>query len=74
MRFMGCCARDASGHAAAPPNSVMNERRLIGARPQAGAARYHTVQRKPLLCTNSKIDRRIAASGQQQCTAYLLIL
>jgi hypothetical protein len=25
----GCCARAASGHAAAPPSSVMNSRRLI---------------------------------------------
>src|SRR5215831_5337440 len=25
----GCCARAASGHAAAPPTSVMNSRRLI---------------------------------------------
>jgi hypothetical protein len=24
----GCCARAASGHAAAPPSSVMNSRRL----------------------------------------------
>ena len=27
----GCCARAASGHAAAPPSSVMNSRRLIAA-------------------------------------------
>jgi hypothetical protein len=25
----GCCARAASGHAAAPPSSVMNSRRFI---------------------------------------------
>jgi len=25
----GCCARAASGHAAAPPSSVMNSRRLM---------------------------------------------
>jgi hypothetical protein len=25
-----CCARAASGHAAAPPSSVMNARRFIG--------------------------------------------
>src|SRR5215510_12593504 len=25
----GCCARPASGHAAAPPSSVMNSRRLV---------------------------------------------
>ena len=28
---LGCCARAASGHAAAPPRSVMNSRRLIAA-------------------------------------------
>jgi hypothetical protein len=26
----GCCARAATGHAAAPPRSVMNSRRLMG--------------------------------------------
>jgi hypothetical protein len=26
-----CCARDASGHAAEPPSSVMNSRRFIAA-------------------------------------------
>ena len=26
---LGCCARAASGHAAAPPSSVMNSRRLV---------------------------------------------
>ena len=26
---LGCCARAASGHAAAPPSSVMNSRRLM---------------------------------------------
>src|SRR5215468_4753350 len=31
----GCCARAASGHAAAPPNSVMKSRRLMGAYPKA---------------------------------------
>ena len=29
----GCCARAASGHAAAPPSSVMNSRRLMGLPP-----------------------------------------
>ena len=26
---LGCCARAASGHAAAPPSSAMNSRRLV---------------------------------------------
>jgi hypothetical protein len=26
--FAGCCARAASGHAAAPPSNVMNSRRF----------------------------------------------
>src|SRR5215472_4161987 len=30
-----CCAPTASGHAAAPPSSDMNARRLMGAPPQA---------------------------------------
>src|SRR5262245_20735573 len=30
----GCCARAASGHAAAPPSSVMNSRRLITRSPR----------------------------------------
>jgi hypothetical protein len=31
IRGAGCCARAASGHAAAaPPNSVMNSRRFMG--------------------------------------------
>src|SRR5262249_16014402 len=29
--FPGCCARAATGHAAAPPSSVMNSRRFNGA-------------------------------------------
>jgi hypothetical protein len=29
--IVGCCARAASGHAAAPPSSVMNSRRLMQA-------------------------------------------
>jgi hypothetical protein len=35
-RTFGCCARAASGHAAAaPPTNVMNSRRLMGAYPKA---------------------------------------
>ncbi len=29
LRIAGCCARAASGHASAPPSSVMNLRRFI---------------------------------------------
>ena len=37
----GCCARAVSGHAAAPPRSVMNARRLMGAYPRPkGSADY----------------------------------
>src|SRR5215470_4499555 len=40
-----CCALAASGHAAtAPPSSVMNSRRFMGAPPQARAADYQLVQ------------------------------
>jgi hypothetical protein len=31
LRIAGCCARAASGHAAAPPSSVMKSRRLMQA-------------------------------------------
>ena len=43
--FAGCCARAASGHAAAPPSSVMNSRRFTrsprrrGRAPSAGTSR-----------------------------------
>jgi len=36
--FPPCCARAASGHAAAPPSSVMNSRRFV-------TARYHIAPR-----------------------------
>jgi hypothetical protein len=39
MRIVGCCARAASGHAAAaPPSSVMNARRFMCPVPRYGAA------------------------------------
>ena len=36
--IVGCCARAASGHAAAPPSSVMNSRRLIRSPRRRGRA------------------------------------
>jgi hypothetical protein len=40
----GCCARAASGQAAAaPPSNVMNSRRLMGSLLRPRAAHYHTV-------------------------------
>src|SRR5262249_53898016 len=36
--FAGCCARTASGHAAAPPSSVMNSRRLTRSPRRRGRA------------------------------------
>jgi hypothetical protein len=53
----GCCARAASGHAAALPSSVMNERRLIG-HPSSGLGPHITRRcgRTPL-CITAKIAR-----------------
>ena len=46
-----CCARAASGHAAAPPSSVMNSRRFMP-RPQHGG--YHIVAGNVALCIAAK--------------------
>jgi hypothetical protein len=49
-----CCARAATGHAAAaPPSNVMNSRRLIG-HPCRGNPRYHIVEQK-LSCAAQQI-------------------
>jgi hypothetical protein len=42
--IVGCCARAASGHAAALPSSDMNSRRFMA--PFRGAVRYHTLEVK----------------------------
>ena len=45
--IVGCCARAASGHAAAaPPSSVMNSRRFMAPLLRPRAAHYHTVARE----------------------------
>jgi hypothetical protein len=42
IRSAGCCARAATGHAAAPPSSVMNSRRRM---PDTGASPSQSVRR-----------------------------
>jgi hypothetical protein len=60
-----CCPRAANGHAAAPPMSVMNSRRLMGVPLlRLEATHYHTAIAKTLLLHHSKIDRRMAEMGQ----------
>src|SRR5262249_41922680 len=44
--FAGCCARTASGHAAAPPSSVMNSRRLIHSPRRRGRAALSSQRRR----------------------------
>jgi hypothetical protein len=41
--LLGCCARAANGHAAAPPSSVMNSRRLTASPSLLETAPYHMV-------------------------------
>jgi hypothetical protein len=61
----GCCARATSGHAAAPPSSVMNaSRRLMRCPPQTGGHTLPHRYAKTLLLHHSKIDRRMAEMGQ----------
>jgi hypothetical protein len=45
-----CCARAASGHAAAPPTSVMKSRRLMGPAPQVRGRRLPTCAGGPSRC------------------------
>jgi hypothetical protein len=48
VRPIGCCARAASGHAAAAPlSSVMNSRRLIGSPSNRAPQPYHISKREP---------------------------
>src|SRR6266478_1308105 len=49
------CAPAASGHAAAPPRSVMNWRRLIGSPPQAERRTLSHCYAKTLLCITAKL-------------------
>ena len=61
-----CCARAASGHAAAAvPTSVLNLRRLMGS---SLSRRDHTVShaRTPALCLAAKLNARWAAMGQNR--------
>jgi hypothetical protein len=57
-----CCARAASGSAAAPPMSVMKSRRLMGSL-SPRITPYHIAVGMPP-CDHNKIDRRMAEVGQ----------
>src|SRR5262249_46948070 len=59
---ISCYPRAASGHAAAPPGSVMNSRRLMGAPPQARAAHYHAVA-EDRRCASQQTLRADVADG-----------
>ena len=50
----GCCARAASGHAAAPPMSEMNPVASCAPVLKSRAAHYHIVERT-LLCNAAKL-------------------
>src|SRR5262245_50172626 len=59
--FADCCARAASGHAAAPPSSDMNARRLMGRTPpRLRAARYHTVAPERRCASQQKLRADVA--------------
>src|SRR5258708_39258323 len=50
-----CCALAASGHAAAPPSSVMNLRRFMGSPPQAGSRTLPHRCARTLLCSAARL-------------------
>src|SRR5262245_34019274 len=54
--FVVCCARAASGHAAAPPRSVMNERRLIRSPRRRGQARHREAKELCGLQVDDKLE------------------
>jgi hypothetical protein len=50
-----CCARTASGQAAAaPPRSVRNSRRLMSCSPWARTTPYHIVTRRAVCCASQQ--------------------
>ena len=60
--IVGCCARAGSGHAAAPPSSVMNRRRSARSIAVMGSGSKRAHRREHYLI---EIERGIApASGQ----------
>ena len=55
----GCCARAASGHAAEPPSSEINSRRLTVSPSLLETAPYHIVEWDSIL-HHSKFDSLVA--------------
>src|SRR6266436_5071174 len=57
----GCCARAASGHAAAAlPSSVMNSRRFMGAPLSIRGGHYHTVAEERRCASQQKLRDDVA--------------
>src|SRR5262245_57834329 len=53
-------ANTARGHAAAPPSSVMNERRLMGTLVRLRAAQYHAVAEERRCASQQKLRANVA--------------
>src|SRR6516164_2184900 len=74
-----CCARAASGHAAAPPKSVMNSRRLMTSSPFVRVAFVDRSSRKRIgilnwdFCKNQPAERHhLRVSGEHVATVDVL--
>jgi hypothetical protein len=75
FNFAGCCARAASGHAAAaPPKSVMTSRRLIGF-PQGQGSRIKYSRSGPCIAAkagrSSPVRVKLGRAGDVRCTTAL---
>ena len=60
-----CCARAATGQAAAPPSSVMNERRLMA--PLSGRGSYPTTPFTGTVCASQQILAADDRLGSRLC-------
>src|SRR5262249_51314224 len=63
--FGGCCARAASGHAAAPPSSEMNVRRLMCSSQPEDCSLPHR-SRKCRVVHHSKLGRPLSQLGHSR--------
>src|SRR5262245_59397253 len=70
----GCCARAASGHAAAaPPRSRMNSRRLMGTFVRLRAAHYHAVAEERRCASQQKLRANVADGSRAAVRATLAL-